>query len=171
MPEKLPSPENAAALLAQANRAHQRYRKLTKWLVDESTYAPPAGLGASATATGTAGDFIKGHPLINPTNPHSLDDVPSLEAARAALEQYQTERLAFLGSVSEPLARAQEQLAALAASQGKTHAKTPFCEAQTARQACVDAWMTMLWICSRHAEQQETESNPYLAFFKLTTSG
>lgn len=142
MPEKLPSPETAAALLAQANRAHQRSLDLTKQLVDDSTYAPPAGAGTSAAATGTAGDFIKDHPLINPraqANPHIADDVPSLEAARAALEQFQTERMATLGSASEPLASAQEQLAALAASHGRAHANTPFCETQTARQACVYA--------------------------------
>ncbi len=39
--------------------------------------------------------------------------VPSLEAARAALESFQKERMATLGSVSEPLARAQAQLASL----------------------------------------------------------
>ena len=45
--------------------------------------------------------------------------VPSLEAARAALENFQRERMATLGSVSEPLARAQAQLAELEASLAK----------------------------------------------------
>ncbi len=45
--------------------------------------------------------------------------VPSLEAARNALETFQKERMATVGSVSEPLARAQAQLAELEASLAK----------------------------------------------------
>ena len=143
MPEKLPSPETAVALLAQANRAHQRYLKLANRLEDdEITYAPAAVLGANAAAAGTAGDFIKGHPLISrraQANPYIPDDVPSLEEARAALEQFQTERMATLGSVSEPLAHAQEQLAALAASLSKDNAQRSCHETHSINQAQMDA--------------------------------
>lgn len=45
--------------------------------------------------------------------------VPSLEAARNALETFQKERMATVGSVSEPLARAQAQLAELEVSLAK----------------------------------------------------
>ncbi len=45
--------------------------------------------------------------------------VPSLEAARNALETFQKERMATVGSVSEPLARAQAQLAELEQSLAK----------------------------------------------------
>ena len=65
MPARLPSPQSAVVLLAQANRAHQRYLKLTKQL-DDSTYVPAAVLGESVTATGTAADFVKDNALINP---------------------------------------------------------------------------------------------------------
>lgn len=47
---------------------------------------------------------------------NSQGAVPSLEAARAALESFQNERVATLGTVSEPLARAQAQLATLEAT-------------------------------------------------------
>ena len=61
--------------------------------------------------------------------------VPSLEAARAALDKFQTDRMATLGSVSEPLARAQEQLAALEASLEKVNAQTPFYETEVYKRA------------------------------------
>ena len=87
MPEKLPSPETAAAMLAQANRAHQRYLNLSTQLENASTHASPAGLGADTATTGTAGEFIQDHPLIDPrakANLHNPNDVLSLEAAWAA---------------------------------------------------------------------------------------
>ena len=61
--------------------------------------------------------------------------VPSLEAARAALEKFQAERMATLGSVSEPLARAQEQLAALEASLGRVNVQPPFYEREAYKRA------------------------------------
>ena len=61
--------------------------------------------------------------------------VPSLEAARAALDKFQTDRMATLGSISEPLARAQEQLAALEASLEKVNAQTPFYESEVYKRA------------------------------------
>ena len=60
---------------------------------------------------------------------------PSLEAARAALDKFQKDRIATLGSVSEPLARAQEQLAALEASLEKVNAHSPFYETEAYKQA------------------------------------
>lgn len=45
--------------------------------------------------------------------------IPALESARAALDKFQHERMASIGSVSEPLARAQQQLAELEASLAK----------------------------------------------------
>ena len=68
--------------------------------------------------------------------PHVPDGaVPSLEAARAALDKFQTDRMATLGSVSEPLARAQEQLAALEASLDKVNAQTPLYETEAYKRA------------------------------------
>lgn len=61
--------------------------------------------------------------------------VPSLEAARAALDKFQADRMATLGSVSEPLARAQEQLAALEASLEKVNAQSPFYETEAYKRA------------------------------------
>ena len=61
--------------------------------------------------------------------------VPSLEAARAALDKFQTDRMATLGSVSEPLARAQEQLATLEASLEKVNGQTPFYKSEAYKQA------------------------------------
>lgn len=84
MPEKLPSPETAVTLLAQANRANERYLKLPKQPQNASQYAPPAVLGADGATAGTAADFIKDHPLINPrakTNPAAA---PQAIAAPAA---------------------------------------------------------------------------------------
>ena len=84
MPDKLPSPETAVTLLAQANRANERYLKLPKQPQNASQYAPPAVLGADGATAGTAADFIKDHPLINPranTNPAAA---PQAIAAPAA---------------------------------------------------------------------------------------
>ena len=66
MPDKLPSPETAEVLLAQANRASERFVNLPKQRQHASAYTSPAVLGADAAQAGTAADFIKDHPLINP---------------------------------------------------------------------------------------------------------
>ena len=105
MPEKLPSPETAVTLLAQANRAHQRYLNLSKQPQNASQFAPPAVLGADAATAGTAGDFIKDHPLINPransaaapqaiaataasaAAPTAAAGLPSMGAQRLAVDQ------------------------------------------------------------------------------------
>ena len=87
MPEKLPSPETAVTLLAQANRAHQRYLNLPKQSWNASQFASPAVLGADAATAGTAGDFIKDHPLINPrakANPAAAPQAIAATAASAA---------------------------------------------------------------------------------------
>ena len=84
MPEKLPSPETAVTLLAQANRAHQRYLNLAKQPQNASQFAPPAVLGADAATAGTAGDFIKDYPLINPRAKASPAAAPQAIAATAA---------------------------------------------------------------------------------------
>ena len=84
MPEKLPSPETAVTLLAQANRAHQRYLNLSKQPQNASQFASPAVLGADAATAGTAGDFIKDHPLINPRARANPAAAPQAVAATAA---------------------------------------------------------------------------------------
>lgn len=84
MPEKLPSPETAVTLLAQANRANDRYLKLSKQPQNASQYGPPAVLGADGATAGTAGDFIKDHPLINPRTKANPAAAPQAIAAPAA---------------------------------------------------------------------------------------
>ena len=66
MPDKLPSPETAVGLLAQANRASERFASLSRAPQHASTCATPAVLGMDSTMAGTAADYIKDHPLIDP---------------------------------------------------------------------------------------------------------
>lgn len=69
------------------------------------------------------------------TLPHVPDGaVPSIQAAMAAIEKFQADCAASVGSVSTPLARAQEQLAALEASLEKQNAPTPFYETEAYKQ-------------------------------------
>lgn len=84
MPEKLPSPKTAVTLLAQADRAQQRYANLAKQPQNASHFTPPAVLGADAARAGTAGDFIKDHPLVNPRARANPAAAPQPIAATAA---------------------------------------------------------------------------------------
>ena len=66
MPDKLPSPETAVGLLAQANRASERFANLSRAPQPASTSAAPAVLGMEPAMAGTAAEYIKDHPLIDP---------------------------------------------------------------------------------------------------------
>ena len=125
MPEKLPSPETAVTLLAQANRAHQRYLNLSKQPQNASQFAPPAVLGADAATAGTAGDFIKDHPLINPrankansaAAPQAIAATPASAAAPATA--------AVLPSKGAQGLAVDQQLATHAAQQVSSPAQAP----------------------------------------------